>query len=198
MIYFTKYVSGKTLDYGAGTAKYCEIFKPYTTEYVAFDIVHGKNINIVGDVLNPPFANETFDTIVSTQVMEHVEKPWILVNQIKRILKPGGVCIMTAPFLIPYHADPNDFFRYTRQGLESLFKNEGFIVEECGKYGNAPLILAEMIHFAYFSHYKKRNKAKRWIRDKIMNLIKLFAKSVDDIFSNEALYANAYIVARKK
>lgn len=193
----TQYVSGKTLDFGAGSAKYRSLITPHTSEYVTFDMFPGDHIDVVGDALNPPFPDSTFDTVISTQVLEHVEKPWVVVHQIGRILKPGGVCIITAPFLVPYHADPHDFFRYTVQGMESLFRNEGFTIEKSGGYGNTPSVLAEMLHFSHFSHYEKRTGIKLWLRDRVVGLVKTIAFKLDAVFQNKTIYANTYVVARK-
>lgn len=195
--YLIRYVSGKTLDFGAGSAKYRNLIVPHTSDYVTFDMIQGEHIDVVGDACNPPFPDNSFDTVISTQMLEHVEKPWVVIHQIGRILKPGGICIVTAPFLVPYHADPNDFFRYTKQGMESLFKNEGFTIEESRGYGNTASILAEMIHFSHFSHYKKISTTKQWWRDRFMNSIKGLAFRLDSIFQNDAMYANMYVVARK-
>ncbi len=191
------HISGNTLDFGAGSAKYRTIISPRSSSYTTFDMMPGAHIDVVGDALNPPFANGTFDTVISTQVLEHVEKPWVVVHEIGRILKPGGVCVMTAPFLVPYHADPHDYFRYTRQGMESLFINEGFSIVESGGYGNAPSMLAEMIHFAYLSHYTKRSRLGAWFRNTVVNSLKWMASKIDRFFKNDALYANTYVVAKK-
>jgi len=195
--YLCKYISGKTLDYGAGTAKYRKIIIPHTREYITFDMVRGENVDVVGDAHKPPFEDESFDTVISTQMFEHIEKPWVVASEIKRILKPNGVCIITAPFIVPYHADPHDFFRYTKEGLESLFKNEGFKIEESGTYGKALSVLGEMIHFSFFSHYKKRSKLKEKVRSKIIRLIKLVTRNGDPLLKGSVVYANSYIVARK-
>ena len=195
--HLTHYVSGNTLDFGAGSAKYRHLIQSHAQAYVTFDMVAGDHIDVVGDALNPPFEDRTFDTIISTQVLEHVERPWLVVHEIGRILKHGGVCIITAPFLVPYHADPHDFFRYTKQGMESLFRNEGFSIVESGHYGNTPSLLAEMFHFAHLSHYTERSPIRAWFRDRIMNIIKGIANTIDRFFHNDALYANTYVVARK-
>jgi SAM-dependent methyltransferase len=195
--YLRKYINGKTVDFGAGNAKYRNLIKPCTSEYIAFDMVPGEHIDVVGDALNPPFQDETFDTVLSTQTLEHVEKPWVVVQEIKRILKPDGVCIITAPFLIPYHADPYDFFRYTKQGLESLFKNEGFEIIESGTYGNTPSVLVEMMHFSHFSHYTTRSKWRGRIRNTFIRSTKWLAYKLDTVFKNKSVYANSYVVARK-
>ena len=191
------HITGNTIDYGAGSAKYKNIITPHTSKYTTFDMIPGENIDIVGDAMNPPFPDNTFDTVVSTQMLEHVERPWIVVHEMGRILKPGGICIITAPFLVPYHADPHDFFRYTVQGMESLFTHEAFEIVESGKYGNTPGVISEMIHFSYFSHYTKRSGIRLWLRDRIMNVIKRVAQFLDGTFQNSTIYANTYVVARK-
>ncbi len=197
IIEYTKhYVSGKTLDFGAGTAKYQYLIRPHTGEYKTFDMVAGKNIDIVGDVLNPPFESGEFDTVISTQVLEHVEKPWVMVNQIGRILKTGGICIITAPFIVPFHADPYDFFRYTETGLTSLFKNENFEIIESGTYGKSFGVLSEMIHFSFFSPYE--NRGKKLISRKIVMKIEKLARFLDKFVKNKVIYSNVFVVARKK
>lgn len=188
-----KYVSGKTLDLGAGTAKYSGFIKQKAKEYVTFDAVAGKNIDIVGDVLNLPIGNETFDTVISTQVLEHVEKPWIMVKEIRRILKEGGICILTAPFLSPYHSDPRDYFRYTEDGLKSLFSNEGFEILECSGYGKVFSVLSGFVKFSWFNPYKKRMRGS-W---KMTRFISSFAKFLDKFVNSKIIYGNVYIVAKK-
>ena len=197
VIYLSKYISGKTLDYGAGSAKYRNLIIPHTSEYITFDMITGEHIDVVGDALKAPFRDSSFDTIISTQMLEHVEKPWVVVSEIRRILKSGGICILTAPFLVPYHADPRDYFRYTKEGLESLFKNEGFEIEESGSYGKPPSVLGEMIHFSLFSPYKVVSKRKAIWQSRIMRLIQSLTYKLDAFSKSKVIYANAYVVARK-
>jgi SAM-dependent methyltransferase len=190
------YVSGETLDFGAGTAKYKGLISPHASTYKAFDMFPGKNVDVVGDVLNPPFADSSFDTVISTQVLEHVEKPWVMVSQIGRITKSGGICIMTAPFMIPFHADPHDFFRYTKEGIESLFKNEGFDIVESGTYGKTFSVFSEMIHFSIFNPYKEGG-VSIWGR-RAMRYIEKICSALDRVSRNKIIYPNVFVVAKKK
>lgn len=192
--YSLKYISGKTLDLGAGSAKYRNIIKQKTSEYITFDMVAGPNIDIVGDVLNLSFADGTFETIISSQVLEHVEKPWIMIKEIHRVLRFGGICILTAPFLVPFHPDPHDYFRYTTEGMKSLFKNEGFEIIECDSYGQPFSVLSEFIRFSWFNPYQKAKKGN-W---KINNLMGKIAQFLNKFTKNKIIYANVYIMARKK
>lgn len=189
------YISGATLDLGAGTSKYRGIIYPNALKYTTFDIQGGKNINVVGDVLNPPFKDGEFDTVISTQVLEHVEKPWIMISQISRIIKPGGLCIITAPFMFPFHADPHDFFRYSKKGMESLFENEGFEIIESGTYGKIFSLFSEMIHFTFFNPYKPGGEGV-WSR-RIMRRVEKCSTFLDRFVDGGNIYLNVYVVARK-
>lgn len=193
IIYAGKYISGKTLDLGAGRAKYRDIIKEKSSEYIAFDMRPGPNIDVVGNVLDLPFGDNTFDTIVSTQVLEHVEKPWIMVKEISRVLKKGGICILTAPFLIPHHSDPHDYFRYTTEGIKSLFENENFEIIECSSSGQLFSVFSEFVRFLWFNPYQKRRKGT-W---KITRFMAKAAKFFNKFTKNKIFYTNVYIIARK-
>jgi SAM-dependent methyltransferase len=192
--YFLEYVNGKTLDLGAGSAKYRQIIKERANEYLAFDMFPGPNIDIAGDASNTPFLEESFDTIISTQLLEHVERPWLVIKEIRRILKKGGVCILTAPFINPYHDDPGDYFRYTTSGIKSLFRNENFEIVECDSYGQLFTVLYGFIKFSFFNPYKKPKMGSYIINDLLLKI----AKFLNKFTKNRIIYDSVYIVARKK
>ena len=195
ILHIRHYISGETLDFGAGGAKYQHLIRPLASKYIPFDMQAGKNIDVVGSVLNPPFPNSSFDTVISTQVLEHVEKPWIMVGEINRILKSGGICILSAPFMAPYHADPQDYFRFTREGMKSLFQDD-FEIVECRPYGKTFMVLFESIKQVYFSPYKK-SKRNVWF-ERFLRYLEKTCFFLDRFIKNEQIYANVYIVARKK
>lgn len=177
--YAKKYISGGTLDLGAGSAKYREIIRERASSYTTFDMAPGPNIDVVGDALNLPFGEASFETIVSTQVLEHVEKPWIVVKEIHRVLKSGGICFLTAPFMEPYHPYPGDYFRYSVEGIKSLFQNEGFQIVECGSYGPP---------FALFAKFAKLGKFRPLVPA---------ARILDGLIKVKNFYADIYIIAKK-
>ncbi|MFH1575605.1 MAG: class I SAM-dependent methyltransferase [Candidatus Nealsonbacteria bacterium] len=194
MIYAQKYIHGKAMDLGAGSGKYRDIIKKEAAEYVAFDMAPGKHIDVVGDALNISFPNETFDTVVSTQVLEHVEKPWIMVKEIGRVLKSGGICILTAPFLEPFHQNPGDFFRYSAQGIQSLFKNENFEVIECSTCGRLFSVISEFFRFLWFDPFQKSKKGS-YLATRLMAAVSNF---LDKAVKNNIIYSDVYIIAKKK
>ena len=90
---------------------------------INLDINIGDNVHVVGDGQNLPFKNNFFDSVICQAVLEHVEKPNQMVSEIKRVLTPHGFLYIEVPFLQGFHADPNDFQRYTLEGLKVLMKD---------------------------------------------------------------------------
>lgn len=82
------------------------------------------NIDFEKDLL--PYAAESVDQVLMLNVLEHVYHHAFFVSEAHRILKDGGTVIGFVPFLINYHADPHDYFRYTHEALEKIFMEAGF------------------------------------------------------------------------
>jgi SAM-dependent methyltransferase len=61
-------------------------------------------------------------TVIALDTLEHVERPWEAMAEIQRVLKPGGIAILTSVMRFPIHGYPNDYWRFTPEGLRSLFK----------------------------------------------------------------------------
>lgn len=121
----TKILPGSTvIDIGAGELRYKHHFSH--CKYKSNDLAVGdsnwdySNIDILSSAYNIPVEDNSFDAVMLTQVLEHLEYPDQAFNEIGRILKPGGVLILTAPLSFEEHQVPHDFFRYTRYGLKSL------------------------------------------------------------------------------
>ena len=68
-------------------------------------------------------ASNLFDVVVCTEVLEHTVQPFDAVNEIKRILKPGGVAIVSTPYNFRIHGPLPDCWRFTEHGLRVLFKD---------------------------------------------------------------------------
>ena len=141
-----------------------------------------------------PFGNESFDTIISTQVLEHVEKHWLMVKKIYRVLGNNGIYILTSSFLAPYHVDPHYYFRYTIEEIKSLFRNEDFEIIECDGYGKTFSVLSEFFHFSFFNPYKKQKIGSR----RIILFVERLAKFLDKFSRNKIIHTNVFIIAKKK
>jgi ubiquinone/menaquinone biosynthesis C-methylase UbiE len=189
-----KYMRGRALDVGAGTAKYAEMIKKNVSEYVTTDFEKGDAIDVVADCRKLPFEDESFDTVICMQVLEHVEHAWFAGKEMERVLKKGGHAIVTVPFLVGHHADPQDFYRYTPQGLASLFPNMEVI--EARGYGGIFMILEEMFKFCFCNPYT--NKKPGFVRRNLMRVVQRICIFLDAFspFSN-TLYCASFLIAKK-
>jgi SAM-dependent methyltransferase len=92
-----------------------------------------------------PFANGSMDCAVATEVLEHLARPEVLLDEIWRVLRPNGVFFFTTPFLWPLHDVPYDEYRYTPYALERHLRNCGFEQIELRALGGWDASLAQMM-----------------------------------------------------
>ena len=90
------HASGKVLDIGCGNKPYQSLFVGRITEYIGCDVVQSdKNkVDVICPATQLSFNNESFDTVFSTQVIEHVDDPFKMLSESSRVLKPGGILII--------------------------------------------------------------------------------------------------------
>lgn len=147
--YFAGKLSGKLLDFGCGSKPYKQYFKNYT-EYVGCDIeVSGhsheeENIDVYYDGKTLPFENETFDSIFSSEVFEHIFNLEPIIQELNRVLRIDGDMLITVPFVWNEHEVPYDFGRYTSFGLTDLLERNGFKVIELRKSTSYIEVLFQM------------------------------------------------------
>ncbi|HEY1693380.1 MAG TPA: class I SAM-dependent methyltransferase [Polyangiaceae bacterium] len=139
LVTFAPRASGRLLDVGCGEKPYEPIFRPYVTEYVGVEYAPvfettqsskratGPDLYYDGKTL--PFPDDSFDTVISIQVLEHTPHPQTVVDEMSRVAKKGGLVLVHVPFSFRLHEEPNDFFRYTPHGLRSMFDGAGIEVE---------------------------------------------------------------------
>lgn len=108
----------KVLDIGSGGSSYGKYFPNRLT----IDIDPERKPEVVGDAHELPFEDASFSLVLCTEVLEHLVDPPKAISEMRRVLKPGGKLILTTRFMYPLHDIPHDYFRYTRYGLEHLFR----------------------------------------------------------------------------
>lgn len=127
------FASGTLLDIGCGRRQYEPLFAPAVTRYIGLDWpmspAHASP-DLVGDALRLPFPDATADTVLSTELMEHLPDPRAFLSEVARVLRPGGAFILSVPFLEPLHEEPRDFYRFTPYSLRLLLAEHGFEVRE--------------------------------------------------------------------
>jgi SAM-dependent methyltransferase len=148
-------VRGRMLDVGCGDKPYEHLFRPYVTEYIGIeheatfgltDASTRAGPDLTYDGRRLPFDDATFDTVMSVQVLEHTPDPQPLVDEMSRVLKPGGMMIVTAPFSFRLHEEPHDYFRYSPHGLRSMLARSGIEVIEVRAQGGLFCLLAHKMN----------------------------------------------------
>lgn len=105
---------GRILELGSGRARLEE-------RVVNLDIYPFPGVDVVGDGHKLPFVDESFDGVISQALLEHVRNPILVVQEMCRVSKPGGLVYADVPFLQHFHGFPMDYHRWTVLGLEELF-----------------------------------------------------------------------------
>ena len=126
-----KYVLGKMpadgvgLNIGAG-------FSKIDPKIRNMEIFEAPNIDFVGSVENIPLADEELDVVITQEVLEHVKSPFKAMNEIHRVLKIGGMAYIQLPFIIGFHPCPNDYWRFSKEGIEVLVQTSDMKIIESG------------------------------------------------------------------
>lgn len=129
-----KYISGDVLDVGGGEKnRYKNLFTCKT--FTCLDIYAGEGVDIVASADAIPLPDESKDSILSTQMLEHVKYPEKCVREMYRVLKNGGYAVITAPQWNELHSEPHDYWRYTKYGFVELFERNGFKTVEFHQRG---------------------------------------------------------------
>lgn len=122
---------GNLLDVGCGNKPYKSYFE-HCNSYTGLDIENeghdhlNEDIDVYYNGEQFPFCNNSYDSVFTSQVFEHVFNPNIFLSEIYRVLKPEGHLLITVPFIWPEHEQPNDFGRYTSFGIKSMLQTSGF------------------------------------------------------------------------
>lgn len=120
-------ITGLGLDVGCGAAPYRQLIGPSAT-WIGVDLRPNLG-RVVADAHALPFERDTFDGVLCTQVLEHLEDPGLAIIEAARVLKPGGRGVFTAPQVWSLHEAPRDFWRFTSVGLGRLFERADLKVE---------------------------------------------------------------------
>ena len=200
------YVSGLLLDVGCGQRPYASMFQEMTTRYVGVDLALPNfplpRVDAVASVLYLPFKDSLFDTVLCTEVMEHVAEPTQLLSEIYRVLKPGGNLLLTVPLMWRLHGEPYDYYRFTEHGVRYLSEKVGFEVIRLERLSGFFSTLGQVLSFgtAFFQPYRKDNfknillsKMTIGIR-MIINFISLW---IDNVKRIEGFPLGYVLVAKK-
>nr|WP_320166838.1 methyltransferase domain-containing protein [uncultured Methylophaga sp.] len=142
------HLKGTVVDVGCGTRPYEE--SCLCDNYIGLEIDDGrdnsgKNANFYYDGNVMPFENGSVDSVITSQVFEHVSDPAIFLKEINRILKLKGKLLMSVPFIWDEHEQPHDYLRYTSFGIKKTLQQYGFEIVEFRRTANNFSALAQMV-----------------------------------------------------
>lgn len=137
---------GRLLDLGCGQVPLYGAYRPWVSEITCVDWVDGPHIDRVCDLSRPlPFDDAGFDTIILSDVLEHIAEPALLWREMARLLTPGGKILMNAPFLYWLHAQPHDYYRYTEFALERFVHSNGLSLVTLRPLGGVVDVQADLL-----------------------------------------------------
>jgi SAM-dependent methyltransferase len=155
-------IRGEVLDYGCGTAPYLEKYRSQVTGVTFSDIVCriDEDLEFIfsDGNSNLPFGDEIFDTILCSEVLEHLSNPSALFSEFERILKPGGRIILSTPFMYPLHETPKDFFRFSPYAIEDYCKVNGVQLVKTLQVGNLTHFIFDLVDKGFRSMPLFRNR----------------------------------------
>lgn len=144
-----QYAKGKLLDLGCGKVPLFMAYQDYVAENICVDwedTLH-KNpyLDIECDITQVlPFANAEFDTIILSDVLEHIPEPEHLWTEISRVLSTQGTLLMNVPFFYCLHERPHDYYRFTEFALRRFVENSGLRLIQLEPLGGTPEIVADI------------------------------------------------------
>jgi len=150
-----QYAKGNLLDLGCGKVPLYHAYREYVTDNITVDwentLYENEYLDFECDITKVlPFEGEEFDTIILSDVLEHIPEPENLWKEMSRILSIGGKIIMNVPFYYFLHGKPHDFYRYTEFALRRFVENSGLRLIQLEPIGGTPEILADIFakHFS--------------------------------------------------
>lgn len=141
---------GRLLDLGCGNVPLFGVYRKLVEEVYCVDwptsIHGGEHIDVFANLAEPlPFRDASFDTVLLTDVLEHIPTPENLIGEASRLLRAGGNIIIGVPFLYWLHEIPHDYNRYTRYQLERLLRKAGLNILQLTAIGGSPEVLADIL-----------------------------------------------------
>ncbi len=189
---------GLVLDCGSGKRD------EYLDNVVNFEIVPYDSTDVVGIGEDLPFSDNSFDAVLSLNVLEHVKDPFKCASEISRVLKPGGKLYCVAAFLQPVHAYPDHYFNMTKGGMKLLFENKLSIDEQKVIHSGLPIFSLTWILQRWYASLPDSSKSG-FLNKKVSDLMASPIEFLNEDFvtslpnvANEELASTTALFATKQ
>jgi ubiquinone/menaquinone biosynthesis C-methylase UbiE len=198
------YAKGKVLDIGCGNKPYEELFRENVETYTGCDVIQSdkQKVDVICQATELKFDSNFFDTVFSTQVIEHVDDPLKMLAEANRVLKKDGHLILSAPFSWELHEEPYDFFRYSKYGLMAMLEKTGFEVLTILPNGGKWSAIAQLNLNILYSTFKKRTIGRKilkalFTKARFTAVVNSIALWMDKKYFDDLLTLNYVVVAKK-
>jgi SAM-dependent methyltransferase len=136
-------LSGTIVDLGCGMKPYERFVN--ANECIGIDVSGTSLADIIGDCLNLPFRNGIFCGAICTEVLEHTRNPNACLQEINRVLLSGASLLLSAPMMWGLHAEPHDYFRFTKYSVQMLLEENGFKIERIVRIGGISSVVVQRL-----------------------------------------------------
>lgn len=191
----------RVLDVGCGLKPYYPFFAD-AAAYVGVDVQENPHAELHGAIEALPVEDDSFDVVLCTQVLEHVEDPGRAVRELHRVTAPGGRVLASTHGVMVWHPNPVDHWRWTHTGLERLFRDNGTWAQlEVEPGAGTAASLALLV--ARFLHLLAKRAGIAWAARPLIAALNAGAAALDARVPSlrakqpGALFANYHVVAVK-
>jgi len=150
----SEYLRGNILDVGSGAGPYRKYIR-FMSRYIGLDRSERVKPDVCGQSTQIPFKENCFDSVICTEVLEHLKEPETCLLEIKRVLKNGGYLYITAPQCWGLHYEPDDYWRFTSHSLEYLIKKSGLELIRTERIGGIFSMVGVRLTDVYYTIIKK-------------------------------------------
>jgi SAM-dependent methyltransferase len=137
----------RALDLGSNRSPYRDELVARGFHVETLDITRESGADHAGTIEATGLPDASFDLVLCTQVIEHCLNPWQGVREVRRILKPGGYFLVSAPHVWFYHPHPTDHWRFTQEGMVHLVREAGMEPVTLLAQGGSVLTMVQVVNF---------------------------------------------------
>ena len=189
------FINGRLLDVGCGCKPYENLFS--CDEYIGVDLSSSSNPDIVGDIRDlRELGNESFDSVLSNQVLEHVDEVEKVISEMYRVLKYDGYVCITVPFIGRLHGMPHDYWRFSSSGIRYLLEKYNFSILQLEPMGGFVTTQLCLWHFFIYELCRQSmiTRVLLLLPTAIMNLLSILIYRFD---FDKSTPSNYIVIAQK-